>query len=108
MNFQYLKNENEQLRRKNTNMIENQKVQVKKIKNNKEQKQKEFEIENIIVKDKYFINDFEIEIKNIIYSLKSKEKEINEIKENMNKWKNETLTKLTTKFKTELNLELDK
>lgn len=73
-----------------------------------EQKQKELEVKNFINKDKIFFNNFNTEMKNIVNELNSKDKEIKEIRENMTKWKNETLNKLADKFENELNKQLDK
>jgi hypothetical protein len=47
-------------------------------------------------------------VSSLVAALKNKDREIQDIQENMVGWKKETLTKLAEKFEVELNKELDK
>ena len=54
------------------------------------------------------MNNYTNEISSLVSALKNKDREIQEIQENMVGWKKETLTKLADKFEVELNKELDR
>jgi hypothetical protein len=54
------------------------------------------------------LNNYTNEISSLVSALKNKDREIQEIQENMVGWKKETLTKLADKFEVELNKELDR
>jgi hypothetical protein len=73
------------------------------------QKQKELEtIREYIAKDQDNINNYTNEIANLVTALRNKDREIQEIQENMSCWKKDTLNKLAEKFEVELNKELDR
>ncbi len=59
-------------------------------------------------KDQDTLNNYTNEVSSLVAALKNKDREIQDIQENMVGWKKETLTKLAEKFEVELNKELDK
>jgi hypothetical protein len=61
-----------------------------------------------VLKDQNSLNSYTTEVGSLISALKNKDKEIQEIQENMTQWKQETLGKLAEKFEIELNKELDR
>ena len=58
--------------------------------------------------DQNTLNGYTTEVGSLVSALKNKDKEIQEIQENMAQWKQETLGKLAEKFEIELNKELDR
>ena len=54
------------------------------------------------------MNNYTTEISSLVSALKNKDREIQEIQENMSGWKKETLSKLAEKFEVELNKEVDR
>ena len=61
-----------------------------------------------VSKDQDTLNNYTNEVSSLVAALKNKDREIQDIQENMVGWKKETLTKLAEKFEVELNKELDK
>ncbi len=61
-----------------------------------------------MLKDQNQLNNYTNEVNNLVGALKSKDKEIQEIQENMLQWKQDTLQKLAEKFEVELTKELDR
>jgi len=60
------------------------------------------------IKDQDTLNNYTNEVSSLVAALKNKDREIQDIQENMVGWKKDTLTKLAEKFEVELNKELDK
>jgi hypothetical protein len=59
-------------------------------------------------KDSDSMNNYTNEVSSLVSALKNKDREIQEIQENMSGWKKDTLAKLAEKFEVELNKELDR
>lgn len=108
--YQSLRGENEQIKRNIAKSIQDKDEEVESVKRQYEkQKQKELEtIREYIAKDQENINNYTNEIANLVNALRNKDREIQEIQENMSCWKKETLNKLAEKFEVELNKELDR
>lgn len=109
-NFQNLKADNEQAKRTINKIVQEKEESIESIKRQYErQKQKELEtIREYITKDQDTLNNYTNEVSSLVAALKNKDREIQDIQENMVGWKKETLTKLAEKFEIELNKELDK
>ncbi len=54
------------------------------------------------------MNNYTNEVSSLVAALKNKDREIQDIQENMSGWKKDTLAKLAEKFEVELNKELDR
>lgn len=108
--YQTLKAENDQTKRNLNKMLQEKEDNIESIKRQYErQKQKELEsIREYINKDQDSLNNYTNEISSLVAALKNKDREIQEIQENMANWKKETLAKLAEKFENELNRELDR
>ncbi len=104
------KNDTEQIRRNIAKVVQDKEEEVEAVKRQYErQKQKELEtIREYIAKDQDNINNYTNEIANLVTALRNKDREIQEIQENMSCWKKDTLNKLAEKFEVELNKELDR
>jgi len=107
---QVLKCENESARRGIAKAEQHREECVESVKRQYErQKQKELEaIREYVHKDKESMSSYTQEVAELIAALKGKDKEIQEIQENMAGWKKDTLAKLADKFEVELHKELDK
>jgi hypothetical protein len=109
-NYQNLKSDNETTKRTICKINQEKEECIENIKRQYErQKQKELEtLREYVNKDKDNMNNYTNEVSSLVQALKNKDREIQEIQENMAGWKKDTLAKLAEKFEVELNKELDK
>ena len=109
-NYQNLKADNDNTKRNICKISQEKEETIEAIKRQYErQKQKELEtIREYVTKDKDNLNSYTNEVSSLVVALKNKDREIQEIQENMAGWKKDTLSKLAEKFEVELNKEMDK
>lgn len=109
-NYQNLKQENEQTKRTMSKVVQEKEESIETVKRQYErQKQKDLEtIREYVSKDSDSMNNYTNEVSSLVAALKNKDREIQEIQENMSGWKKDTLAKLAEKFEVELNKELDR